>query len=103
MPARGGLYVTMRLTILSTAFPNYRIPTMCKVPDGWTLVPIEPTKEMIETGSYADWVGCIESREGLSILPSAPGDAEDEDITDRKLKGGIWAAMLSAAPKPPKD
>ena len=45
------------------------------VPDGWRLVPVEPTEEMIRAGNVKTWV-----------LPC----------------GYCWSAMLSAAPPPPE-
>lgn len=47
------------------------------IPEGWKLVPIEPTIEMEEAG--------------------AKGSGEDS--TDCAL--GAWKAMLAAAPEPP--
>lgn len=58
---------------------------------GFVIVPREPTPEMLEAGKIADWVGDIESRAGLSIMP-------DEDWQGHK-RPGIWRAMLAAAPK----
>jgi len=56
--------------------PVYTTPTAPSAPDGWRLVPVEPTDEMLTAGDvYMD---------GISQLLAA------------------WAAMLEAAPKQEK-
>ena len=52
--------------------------TLCVPPDGWCLVPIEPTKSMIMDAC-----------------------AQTDLVTIKSVKS-IYAAMLSAAPKPEK-
>jgi len=44
----------------------------------------EPTSEMVEAGTEADWVGENEDRAGWSINPSEHGP-------------GVWQAMVDAA------
>jgi len=51
---------------------------MMEIPEGWKLVPIEPTMEMFEAGDAKIMRGPI------SALLNSPGD--------------IYAAMLGAAP-----
>jgi hypothetical protein len=68
----------------------------------------EPTKEMIEAGTKADWVGEDESRAGRSIMPHTYEMYDDElnDVVVKTLPG-IWESMIDAAlneksPPPPK-
>jgi hypothetical protein len=50
------------------------------VPEGWRLVPVEPTLEMIEVGAKAIWGGALSFRGDASVS---------------------WRAMVDAAPTPP--
>ena len=68
----------------------------CSVPDGWKLVPVEPTIEMLVEGTE-DWL-CIRAMEDraatiwsamLAASPAAPVPAEGE--------------MKAARVSPPKD
>lgn len=54
-------------------------------PDGWKLVPIEPTAEMIEAG-HAEYERAM------------LGNRNDVSAAFRRR----WAAMLAASPEPPK-
>ena len=67
-------------SIRSAAQPEVRIRT--SVPDGWKLVPVEPTDDMFIEGMEADCRG----------RPS---------IDDDKHVRSIWRAMLSTAPAAP--
>lgn len=52
-----------------------------QVPDGWKLVPIEPTKEMMLNGSSCQHHG-----------------HDDLTCIQRQARRGIWSKMLAAAP-----
>ncbi|MDG9854148.1 hypothetical protein N7403_09825 [Pseudomonas nitroreducens] len=52
-----------------------------QVPDGWKLVPIEPTKEMMLNGSSCQH-----------------HDHDDMSCIQRKMRHGIWSKMIAAAP-----
>lgn len=55
--------------------------TSARVSDGWQLVPIEPTQEMLEMAHALDPLGC-DVEYAADVYPA------------------IWKAMLAAAPKP---
>lgn len=56
-----------------------------KIPDGWRLVPVEPTEEMLE-----------------AMRTQARVRLEQETITASVENGrAVWGAMLDAAPEPP--
>lgn len=56
--------------------------------EGWAVVPVEPTKEMVEAGDEAmDWDSS--DTNGRWYVHYSDGDAAKS-----------WAAMLAAAPKP---
>ena len=65
---------------------------------GYVIVPVDPTEEMIEAGAAADWVGEVEGRAGLSIVPDTEmqWDASQDDYIEVQ-RPGIWAAMLAKA------
>lgn len=50
-----------------------------QIPDGWKLVPVEPTEEMVE----AHFIAHAEAETVFAEVPA------------------LWAAMLAAAPLPP--
>ena len=54
-------------------------PIRCEAPEGWQLVPVEPTEEMCEAGA------------------NAPLKVRQAEVT---WIGVIYRAMLAAAPKP---
>lgn len=58
---------------------------------GFVIVPKEPTPEMIAAGTAADWVGEVEGRAGLSIMPVE---------SDYVSSPGIWPAMIAKAQQP---
>lgn len=71
---------------------------------GMVIVPREPTPEMIAAGEAADWVGEVEGRAGLSIVPDIVPEYVYDDATGY-LSGlgeihrpGIWRAMIAAVP-----
>jgi len=72
-PALGTKLYTSAPTMLTAQAP-------CDIPEGWQLVPIEPTPEMLVDGRDADfeWSVSDDDRNGLSV---------------------IYKAMLSAAPE----
>lgn len=53
------------------------------IPDGYKLVPIEPTEEM--------------KVEGRDYLPATPGGVSP------KTAGNVYEAMINAAPQPPNQ
>lgn len=61
-----------------------------RVPDGWQLVPIDPTDEMIEKGT--DQHECAQGDPWYTDLPLSENDCN-----------AIYKAMLAAAPKPEKE
>ncbi len=56
-------------------------------PDGWRLVPVEPTEEMLDAAHASD---CEYSKRAFGGRMHMPQAAEDH-----------WHVMLSAAPPPP--
>ncbi|HCK4502995.1 TPA: hypothetical protein N0H38_004475 [Pseudomonas aeruginosa] len=52
-----------------------------QVPDGWAIVPIEPTREMMLNGSSCQH-----------------HDHDDMSCIQRKMRHGIWSKMIAAAP-----
>ena len=67
------------------------------IPDGWQLVPIEPTHEMISAMS------CSEAIDDEGKFPALMDliDFSGENKTHSVLKAA-YAAMLAAAPTPPQ-
>lgn len=65
----------------------------------------EPTIDMIDAGTAADWVGDCEGRAGMSIVPTERPDWLEDGDGDFPDRRGIWAAMIDAAmkTKPPGD
>ena len=55
------------------------------VPEGWKLVPVEPTKEMMLNGSSCQHHG-----------------HDDLTCVQRQARRGIWSKMLAASPQPAK-
>ncbi|ALX96082.1 hypothetical protein AV650_22190 [Serratia fonticola] len=73
------------------------LPNSPELPDGWKLVPIEPTESMVI--------------DGFESVPDQFFSEEDEWNAYQKMSGCqqashraklCWAAMLGAAPKPEK-
>jgi hypothetical protein len=65
---------------------------------GYVIVPVTPTEEMLEAGAAADWVGEVEGRAGLSIVPDTEMQWDDDrDGYIEVQRPGIWAAMLAKA------
>lgn len=65
--------------------PIYTTPQLGQIPDGWQLVPIEPTKGMVSQG-YATNRFC---QRNFGVYGADPKT--------------LYRAMLAAAPKEPKD
>lgn len=93
--AAGGYASEMKLTIE----PLYleAMPNSPELPDGWKLVPIEPTESMVI--------------DGFESAPDQFFSEEDEWDAYQEMSGCqqaahraklCWAAMLAAAPKPEK-
>lgn len=59
-----------------------------KVPDGWKLVPIDPTKKMEQAGGHAnsEWLN---------------NDAPLNEVRYAMPIWSVYRAMLDAAPEPP--
>lgn len=76
---------TEHVPSFSTMEPLYRHPAT--IPEGWQLVPIEPTKEMSDTF----WSAYIPAPDGIAQSCSF------EDFHDFRY---MYKAMLAAAPKP---
>lgn len=66
----------------------------------------EPDKAMLKAGKDADWVGAVEGREGLSIMPGYTPCRDDhyEEWPKDRCKAcsspGIWPAMLDSLLSP---
>lgn len=58
------------------------------VPQGWKLVPVEPTEEMIDFAEHSDREYSKRAFGGAMHIPQGPHDH--------------WVAMIAAAPKPPE-
>lgn len=69
--------------------PVYTMPTTPQLPDGWVLVPKEPTEDMVIQGFESSPEDDDEDFEAMSGCQQAAYCAEL-----------CWAAMLAAAPKP---
>lgn len=63
--------------VLACEMPSHADQPLAMVPEGWQLVPVEPTPEMEDQGGIAYW----------------SGESNSESI----LK--VWAAMLAASPE----
>lgn len=68
----------------------WQAATRAAVPEGWKVVPLEPTSEMIEEGEKAHW-----SKEMDKMSPT-PTEFYDECGGPI---GYAWVAMLAAAPE----
>lgn len=66
-----------------------KLASRAGVPDGWKLVPVEPTREMLDAGMDVLMNQC-------EISVNEYGDIEVETITPRR----VYRAMLAAAPSP---
>jgi hypothetical protein len=75
--------------------PLYSNPQPVIAPEGWTLVPIEPTQEMIAAMSTSK----AKDSEGEFPMLLDLIDYSGENKTCAVLKAS-YAAMLAAAPKP---
>lgn len=76
------------------------IPAQAGVPDGYALVPIEPTMEMLNRGHHQiDFDRGDQNTEQLNhpsqTEPDGAGTSVEQDMRD------AWAAMLAAAPSAP--
>ena len=72
--------------------PLYAAPAPAEpAPEGWRLVPVEPTPEMLDAANRAR-------------LYREHGSLDDQDVAQRRAYNSqqAWAAMLAAAPASPK-
>jgi hypothetical protein len=69
-----------------------------KIPEGWKLVPIRPTDEMVEALIDTPWL--VECKTRLIGNKAITENAEARD--QRYIVDG-WEAMVKAAPEPPED
>ncbi|QUG75433.1 hypothetical protein GKQ23_10745 [Erwinia sp. E602] len=82
-------------TKLYTTPPADSVPNYPVIPDGWKLVPIEPTEDMVVNG--------FESEPDESFSDPAIWDAyQDMSGCEQAAERArlCWAAMLAAAPAP---
>jgi|GEM_PF-2243763 len=86
-----GLYLAEIMTKGGAACINgkFTMPTTPQLPDGWVLVPKEPTEDMVIQGSESSPEDDDEDFEAMSGCQQAACCAEL-----------CWAAMIAAAPKP---
>lgn len=84
----GGAAAAERLRALAAAPATVRQSRMVEVPEGWTLVPLEPTPEMLKAARAAD----LEYQQRMGV-----GDPFMVGAYDH------WIAMLAAAPSPQGD
>lgn len=80
---KDGYRAEARATIL--AYESAKAASAREVPEGWKLVPVEPTDEMMKAGAQTD----EKAIQGGYLYP-------DEDSV-----GLVYAAMLSASPALP--
>lgn len=64
------------------------------VPDGWKLVPVEPTDEMLESAL---------TNSGDRVAPYEAPDAHDFNEQIKAQFADLYRWLLSAAPQPPKE
>ena len=68
----------MRIRLMHAQTIEIDVPISVSVPEGWKLVPVEPTNQMFEAGNSAYW----------------------STETNRCAIIATYSAMLAAAPKP---
>lgn len=66
---------------------------MSEIPEGWVLVPKDPTPAMIE----AAWrtIQTVPADDRMAVLLASPRSAHQVKMLNR------WRAMVAAAPTPP--
>lgn len=79
---------------ISGAFPLYAAPPAPVVPDGYVLVPIIPTEDMIINGFEAELREEFRDPEALETYERMSGC----ELAARRTKL-CWAAMIAAAPQ----
>lgn len=68
-----------------------------RVLEGWKLVPVRPTKEMLSAGSDQLYPGCGKDElVGLSGVRACSTNTRDDSAD-------CWRHMLAAAPEPEQD
>lgn len=82
---------------LTAAAPHMRAGPV--VPEGWRMVPVEPTEEMLRAGHrQIDWCrDGQDTRFGEPLRGPIVGTTCKQDLLD------AWSDMLSAAPTPPNQ
>lgn len=82
---------------LEAAAPHFRAAPV--VPEGWRLVPVVPTEEMLRAGhQQIDWCrDGQDTRFGEPLRGPIVGTTCKQDLLD------AWSDMLSAAPTPPRE
>lgn len=70
-----------------------------KVPDGWKLVPIKPTDEMLDKGKTAHYLAEEECRILVNASDNSPESADSGSMRWRKNRAAfVYNHMLNAAP-----
>lgn len=69
------------------------LPLAAKAPNGFVLVPVEPTDAMLEA------FGAVEINDTYGTCDHLLGESEDAIVTGVRA----WAAMLRAAPQPKEE
>lgn len=65
-------------------------------PEGWKLVPVEPTPQMIDAGRY-EMPAEVDYWQQRGVLRAQP-----RPLNECVPPGNVYTAMLSASPSPPE-
>lgn len=99
------------LTRLRKALDAARLSGMAAVPEGWKLVPIEPTPEIVAAAAMAAWP--IASANDIAVarqaamimlrttMDLAPGATLEQLAATLATMPPAYRAMLAASPEPP--
>lgn len=73
-----------------------RVEALCKPPEGWRLVPAEPTGEMVKAGIAAnDGIVSDIYRAMLAAAPPPPGTAPKREALSEEQIDALWRAPMS--------
>jgi Lar family restriction alleviation protein len=77
---------------------NRRAPA---VPNGWKLVPVEPTDAMLKAAAQTPGIKFLDETSSITQL-RRPSDYEGVFVGEGSPLQQAWRAMLSASPPPPE-